>query len=318
MTLLVALVATVCVVVLARDVRSDAARQPGHRAELNLSFASLSRAVLANEDVFAHRAGDLLGHGGSMTRVQFAGVMSLTLLEGREVEQEAGLLASPHLDDDAQAHLITVVTARVVGVSELLARAAAAVSLPHPHEPWPGVSSIQASFSGSDSLWSGTVTALASAPGHAHLAASVFPLTAAPLGPDLAALAASPTLAPVRAVTIATVSIAPAPFPAPPRDVVLPPTSSMVVDVVVRNEEYINQKVTVTAVFTPSGASAPTTRVAHLALAPLGAFAADLARIPVSASERGTLVITLSGAPVAAHGTGTTTYAVTVSPSPTL
>lgn len=318
MALLAALVATVCVVVLARDVRSDAARQPGHRADLNLSFASLARAVLANEDVFAHRAGVLLSHGGSMTRVQFAGVMSLTLLEGREVEQEAGLLASPHLDDDAQAHLITVVTARVVGVSELLSRAAAAVSLPHPREPWPGVSAIQASFAGSDALWSGTVTALARAPGHAHLAASVFPLTAAPLGPELARLATSPTLAPSRAVTIATVSISPAPFPAPRGDLVLPPTSSMEVDVVVRNEKYINQKVTVTAVFTPSDTRAPDTRVAHLALAPLGAFAADLARIPVAASERGTLVITLSGAPVAAHGTGTTTYAVSVSPSPTL
>lgn len=317
MTLVIALVVTVALVVVARDVQADAARNPAHRATLNLAFAALARAVLADEHVFAQRATTLLTHGATLTRQRFGGEMDLALLEGRQVVQEADLLATPSIDDDAQAHLITVVTNDVTGVSELLSEAAATLSLPHPNDAWPGVTAIQQSLVASNSLWAGTRVALATAPGHAQLADGNLALATDPLAIDLADLAASSTLAPTRAVLIAAVEVQPPPFPAPPHVLVLPPSRNLTVDVVARNVEYINQRVTVTIVIQPIGPGFARTRTAHLSLAPLGSFAADFGRIPIAPGERARLTITLLGAPIAGHGSGVEHFTVTVSPSPT-
>jgi hypothetical protein len=315
--LLIAIIVTVALVVLARDVQHVAERSAAHRTSLNLAFAALARAVLANEHVFELRADALLIHGSTMSRPRFAGQMDLDLLEGRQVVQEVDLLADPTVDDNAQARLITVVNDRVTGVTELLSDAAASLLLPHPMEPWPGVTAVQASLAQSNTVWASTQLSFATAPGRAQLVSSDFSLASAPLATDLSTLRSSSTLAPTRGVTIATVAVVPSPFPSSPRILVLPPAMSMAVDVVTRNRYYINQQVTVTVSIEPIGPGFARTRTQHLALAPLGSFAADFGRIPIGPNERATLTITLLGAPVAVGGIGTMHFTVEVAPSPT-
>jgi hypothetical protein len=109
-------------------------------------------------------------------------------------------------------------------------------------------------------------------------------------------LTSSSSLAVVRGIGVAAVSISPAPFPATHGELLLPPVSQFHVGISVSNTGFVEQPVTLNVTLTPTNGPHPTVRQHfHLNLAPLQSYAVvpkDFATVP---SERATLVISVVG-----------------------
>ena len=130
----------------------------------------------------------------------------------------------------------------------------------------------------------------------------------------VATLAASSSLASVRAVQIAAVQVQPAPLPAPKQDIELTPTSTLSVQVAVSNLREILQPVSLTISFTPTAGS--TQRVTQTqTLAPLTSYAFSSHVFVVHPGEKGTLSVALNTIPAATGLAHERVYAVSVAPT---
>jgi hypothetical protein len=153
-------------------------------------------------------------------------------------------------------------------------------------------------------------------PGRQHLQPLTFAAAKYFISFGAQNLTSSTSLAVVRGIGVAAVSISPAPFPSTHGELLLPPVSQFHIGISVTNTAYVEQPVTLNVTLTPSNGPHPTVRQNfHLNLAPLQSYAVvpkDFTTVP---SERATLVISASGAPAGANLTTTRTYSVVMSPT---
>ena len=123
-----------------------------------------------------------------------------------------------------------------------------------------------------------------------------------------------PSLALTRGIGIVAVSIDPSPLPARAGELLLPPVSSVHLGVSVENAAYVEQPVTLLIRFQPTNGLVQS-QTLTATLGPLASFAFVPDQLTTSASERGTLRVTVSGAPAGATLALTRTYRVVMSPS---
>jgi len=128
-------------------------------------------------------------------------------------------------------------------------------------------------------------------------------------------LTASPSLAVVRGIGIAAVSVTPAPLPAQKGVLLLPPVTQIKIGVSVVNTGFVEQEVTLQVTMKPSnGPLAEQRRTYRVVLAPLQSYAFGYQAIDVVPSERAVLDVRLSGASASANLTRAKSYRVELSP----
>jgi hypothetical protein len=315
--LVVALVVTLCALVLVHDVRTLSAQSLSNRESLNRTFAVLATSVMADENRYGADVDTLVAGGPALSRADFSSQMAAISLLGTQLQQRTQLLLEPTLDDNVQSLLARVTNLRVVAVTSLLQRVGIDLGLPHQSGRVATPALIQAEVQRSNKLWANAQRSFLAAPGKAHLPNSYFALAAVPLDAQLALLQSAASLAPERAVTISAVAVTPAPFPAPRFDLVLPPTNVVDIAVVVHNVEFINQVVTVRVVVSPYQRGGRTSiRQVSIKLAPYGSRALTFNDLPVRPNEHAVVNISLTGAPISVGGSGVKHYHLYVASSP--
>jgi hypothetical protein len=310
----IAVVVTIVVVVFARDIQHQAHRSNAERTSLNRNFRALSDSIINDENAWGAAASQVVATGANMTRSQLATNLDQLRRGGTQLDQRVSLLESPSLAHDVQATLIAVTRQRVSAIDHLIGAISAPLQLPHAG-PASSPDAVAHAIGRSNDLWKVARFSLVREPGRVVLSASSLSLATDPLAAEVAALVAAPSLAPVRSLTIAAVSVSPAPLPAPAGIIHLVPTSSLVVGVTARNGEYVDQPLTITVVVRPvNGVGRYESRSFQAVAGPNASVATVMAAIPVSPSERADLVVRVVGA--GAPG-DIRHYSLVIAPSPT-
>jgi hypothetical protein len=174
----------------------------------------------------------------------------------------------------------------------------------------------QASLISTNHRWNTARWSLVGEPGHAVLAATTSNTALLNLASVVHSLQGSANLALTRGVGITAISVTPAALPAPPGELLMPPSSSMVLGVSVSNAAYADQRVTVIVTLVPTGSiGLRQTESMTAVLGPLQSFAFSAKALATIASEKATLRVALTGAPAGAAMTRVRTYHVVMSPS---
>ena len=316
--LTLALAVTLVLLVFARDVARAAHGSTDTRRSENRSFAGLANALIVQENDFDQSLVTLLHSGATLTRPVLDTQLEQLRTELVTWTTEAQLLRRPRLAHDVNEKLEQLTLQRIDAYNTILNSIARQLTLP----PLTPISTDRPVTAPAQLLittgiaWNADRYDLTKEPGRQHLAFLTYTSAKYFISFGTQALTSSTSLAVVRGIGVAAVSISPAPFPATHGELLLPPVSQFHVGVSVTNTGYVEQPVTVNVTMTPSNGPHPTVRQSfHLKLAPLQSYAVvphDFATVP---SERATLVISVSGAPAGANLTTTRTYNVVMSPT---
>jgi hypothetical protein len=316
--LTLALVATLLVLVFARDVARSAHGSLSIRLSENRSFAKLANALVTSENLVDQRLGYLLQHGATLSR----GVLDARLHQIADqlpaLAVGADLLRHPPITRDVNTVLVQLTEQRVDDYQTILAAASSTLALsaiaPGPAGLTP--SEAQASLVATDQLWARARSWLASEPGHVTIDATTTSPGVAGATTAIAALSSAPSLAVTRGVGITAVAVTPSPLPAPIGQLILPPVSSIHLGVTVTNAAYVTQPVVLDVTLTPTNSlgTAFHQRMSVI-LGPTRSYAFVTRLLPSVAGERATLRLTLSGAPAGAQMSRTRSYQVVLSPA---
>jgi hypothetical protein len=315
--LTIALAVTLVVLVFARDVsRSAHGAITAQRSE-NRSFAVLANALIVQENGFDLRLTRLLQNGGSLTRPVFDARLDQLDQQLPGWITAADLLRRPKLAHDVNDKIADMTESRVDDYEDVIAKIAQGLSLPVPKPgpdgapvPDPAHSLVASALS-----WNIDRFALRHEPGKVSL--DGLTLTSAKLFAEsgVTNLASSPSLAVVRGIGIAAVSVLPSPLPARMGVLLLPPITKIHLGVSVVNTGFVEQSLTLNVAMTPTnGPLAATHQTFHVVLAPLQSYAFDAQQISVVPSERATLHIRISGAPASPNLTRSESFRVEMSP----
>ena len=312
-----AVVFTACVVVVAHDVQRLSAQSFSNRASLNRTFAVLAQSVVVDERAYGREVVGLLDSGGSLSRSAFDAQVSALSVEGRQLRQRTSILLSPHIDGDVQRTLNEVTDLRVDAVDGVLGALGRSLELPTAPHTQLSASVAGAMIERSNHLWATARRSLARAPGHAHLVRSVFAVVPSSLSAQILTLTTASTLSATRAVSLSAIEVQPSPFPAARGRLVLGPTTTVSLDVVVANLRWIDQSVSVHVTVRPTGPlGVGVSRTSTVHVVALGASAVDFSSLPVVPGESASVNISLTGAPTSSSAAGRRTYQLTVAPSP--
>ena len=318
MLLLLALSATLVVLLFAHDITRSAHSAADLRRSENRSFGVLANGLLGQESEFDQRLSFLLTNGQTLTRPVFAACLTQIAQQLPVLANEAVLLRRPVLAHNVNAVLSQLTEQRVDDYQVLLDTVARSLSL-----PWTVLNTTplttrvaQASLVTTSGEWAFARWSLVKEPGRVKLIANATSMGTMDLTSQLAILANAPSLSLRRGIGIAAVSVDPAPLPAPNGTLILPPVSSIHLGVSVSNAAYVNQAVSLTVIFTPTNPRRPRQIQRLVAtLGPLQSFAFVPTRLATAVSEKATLTISISGAPTGANMTRIRIYHVTMSPS---
>ena len=252
----------------------------------------------------------------------FAARLTQLYQELPEWQTEADHLRRPKLVSDVNDVIANSTDLRIDAYESMFADLAHRLAL-----PWPSISASQAqALTPSQVLivtsrqWERERFDLRDQPGSVRLLGLTSAAATYVEHVGFANLVASPSLALRRSVSIAAVSVDPAPLPAPQGKLVLPPVTSFHLGISVANDSFVTQPVAVRVVLTRTNGAARGTSVVHVVnvtLGPLQSYAFVISSMPTQPSERATLVIHVSGT-VAIPATGQTrTYQVVMSPAGT-
>ena len=316
MYLSVALALTVLVLLFARDINRSAHGALGPRRSENRSFAQMVSGLVTQENLFDTRLAYLLVHGGSLSRPIFAARLDQLALELNDWSNQATLLRHPVLAHHVNDVVATLTQQRVDDYQNLLSSLAARLQLPWRRAPSgrlvvsdPGRSLLTTVQQWNVARWS-----LVAEPGRVALAALSDAAATYDVATGLAPLVGAASLAPTRAIAISAVEVTPAPLPAAPGTLLLPPVTSVQLGISVTNAAYINQPVTLVVVVR-SSRGATQREVLHAVLGPLQSYAFASGSFATTADERATLSITVSGAAPAPGERTTRNYSLRLSPS---
>jgi hypothetical protein len=316
--LLVALSATLLVLLFARDVNRAAHASSAVRRSENRSFAQLANGLLESEHLFGQHLGYLLTHGATLSRPVFAARLDQLALQLPDWSTDAYLLRRPVIDHNLNIALDALTFERVGDYQVVLDSVAAALDLPWTTLNTTGRTSVAArsSLLATDRRWGALRHLLRHEPGRVDLAATVTPSSVVTLPTTLGALTSAAALTLTRGVGIAAVAVTPSPFPAPSGRIVLPPVTSFRLGVAVTNAAFVRQSVSLTVTLTAlSGATLATqTRTMAVTIGPLRSYAFVPGLLATVPGERARLTITVRGAPSAPSMSRRRTYTVILSP----
>ena len=315
--LIIALVVTLVVLVFARDIsRAGHGAITSQRSE-NRSFAALANALIVQENNFDLRFARLLRSGSSLTRPVFDARLDQLDQELAYWSTTAELLRHPKLAHDVNDKMADLTETRIADYEEVIATIANALSLPvpTPHPEGTLISDPATSLLDAGLTWNKDRSDLRHEPGTVRLdkltlsSARLFITT----GVDV--LSSSPSLAVVRGIGIAAISVLPAPLPSKAGDLVLPPVSSIKLGISIENTGFVVQRVTMEVSMQPSNGPLPAHRQTfHVVLAPLQSYAFVPKDIAVVPSERATLSVRITGAPASPNLERSKVFRVEMSP----
>lgn len=316
MIVVVALVATLVVLVFARDVSRAAHGAITARRSENRSFAALANDLLSQENAFDGRLYRLLSQGGSLSRPVFAARLDQLDQELPAFSSAADLLRRPTLAHRVNETLDDLTDQRVAAYESLLYDVARTLSLPWGPAPASPVNDPAAVLVATSRTWARDRFALAKEPGDVALDQTSDVAAGYVAKDGLASLEDSSSLRLVRAVSIAAVRVTPAPLPAAAGVVLLPPVGTVRIGVTVQNASYDEQPVRLTVRVTPlNGRGGASTQTLVTTLGPLAAYAFDVAPLTTAPSERARLVVVVTGARAARGKVVAETFRLEMSPS---
>jgi len=315
--LTIALAVTLVVLIFARDITRSAHGATTNLRSENRSFAALANALIGQENNFDLRTAQLLQSGAMLSRPVFDARLNQLDQELTYWSTAADLLRRPKLAHDINDKIANMTETRVDDYEEIFATIARALTLPAPSPRADGTPSSDPAHSLSVTAlkWNRDRYALRHEPGTARLDALTLASAKLFTGRGVSALSSSPSLAVVRGIGIAAVSVSPAPLPATRGVLLLPPVAAITLGVSVVNSAFVEQGVTLDVTMSPSNGPLPAQRQTfHVELAPLQSYAFTPQVIAVVSSERATLNIRISGAPASAGLTRSKVYRVELSP----
>lgn len=316
MLISLALIITLIVLVFARDVSRSAHGAITERRSENKSFAALANALIGQENVFDRRFDGLVTRGDTLRRTVFDARLSQLNDELPGWLTEASLLRSPSLAHKVNETFYELTSERADAYEALIAEIADALGLPWTTTSDQHVTDPTATLISTSTRWSSARFALAKEPGRMKLDGTTSHAAAYLAAHGLSALLSSPSLALVRAISIAAIRVSPAPLPSSPGVLLLPPVTTVEFGVSVLNASYDDQPVTLIITVTPANPrrKAYAARM-HATLGPLEAYAFVPPLLTTAASERAEVVITVSGARAAAGKVTREDYRLEMSPS---
>ncbi len=315
-----ALVATLLVLVFARDIGRSAHGAINPRRSENRSFAALANSLLGQENAFDARLTYLLTNGESVSRSVFAARLDQLAEQLPLWQTQAAQLRRPRLAHDVNDVVAQIADERVDDYQVILAKVASSLSIPWPNPSGPPatltLSAAQASLVATGKQWGEARWGLIREPGRVSLLATSNFSALLNLSTVVDALGHSSSLAATRGIGIAAVSVSPAPLPTASGELLLPPTRSVRLGVSISNAGYVNQPISLTYVLTPTNRLGISERqTMTMTLRPLQSYAFVPASLSTVASEHAILTISLSGAPSGAGMSRLRRYTVIVSPS---
>jgi hypothetical protein len=312
----IALVVTFVVLVFARDVSRSAHGAITNQRSENRSFAGLANALIVQENNFDLRLTRLLQNGASMTRPVFDARLDQLDQQLAYWTTSAQLLRRPKLAHDVNDTIADMTDTRVDDYQEIFATIDRTLKLPASSPRADGAPADPAHSLYVTALkWNQERFALRHDPGSVRLDALTLSGAKLLMSSGLTELTSSTSLAVVRGIGIAAVSVVPAPLPAMHGVLLLPPVSSITLGVSVVNTGFVEQDVTLEVTMSPSNGPLPARRqIFHVDLAPLQSFAFTPQVIAVVPSERAILNIRLTGAPASVSLPLSKRYRVEMSP----
>ena len=318
MLLTLAVAVTLVLLVFARDVTRSAHSSLDTRRSENRSFGGLANALIVQQNDFDQSLATLLRSGGTLTRPVMDTDLRQLRLDLLNWGTEAQLLRRPKLAHDVNDKLDQLTEQRIDAYNTILSSIASQLNLPPltPVSTDRPVSSPGQLVITTGIAWNTDRYDLTKEPGRVHLKAMTFGGAKYFVAYGARNLTSSSTLAVVRGIGVAAVSISPAPFPSTHGELLLPPVSQFHMGVSVVNTGYVDQSATLTVTLTPSNGPRPAVRQSFpLHLAPLQSYAVVPRNFATVPSERATLSISVTGAPAGANLTTTRTYDVVMSPT---
>lgn len=316
MLIVLALAATLLVLLFARDVSRSAHGSATSRRSEDRSFGAVANSLIESENNFDGRLVLLLSHGGTLSRSVFAARLGQLNQELPSWATTADLLRRPVLVHNVNETLDQLTQERVAAYQTLLRYVAHALTLPWSAGPSQIVADPAASLVTTAQSWNTERLSLAQEPGRVHLLATSSSSAAYFAQHGVAALVNSPSLTLNRGIGIAALQVYPSPLPAGAGVLLLPPVTSVQFGVSVLNASYADQPVTLTLRVTPvNKRGANFTQTLRTTLGPQQAYGFVPGVLRTAASERARVVITISGAPAASGMVISETYQLEMSPS---
>lgn len=314
----VALVATLLVLLFARDVSRAAHGAITARRSENRSFGALANTLIAKENNFDGRLDRLLSQGASLRRYVFAA--RLDQLGGALPGwiTAADQLRRPKLAHGVSESLYELTLERADAYETLLSEVAHALTLPWNDDGVSTIPSPAPTLIATSERWNMERFALVKEPGTVRLAATSTQSAHYVQASGFGSLVHSANLHLVRAISLAAVRVKPAPLPAKAGVWLLPPVTSVHLGVSVMNEGFDLQPVTLTIQVTPlNRRGAPFAQTMRATLAPLQGYAFVPKSLTTAASEQARVVLRVTGAPAAAGEVTTEVFRLVLSPSGT-
>jgi hypothetical protein len=314
---MIALAVTLVILVFARDVARSAHGAITSQRSENRSFAGLANALIVQENNFDVRLDRLLRSGSTFTRPVFDARLNQLDQQLTYWATTAELMRRPKLAHDVNDKIADLTDTRVDDYEAIIATIARSLSLPTP-SPNVGSETVVGpaqSLVTTGLTWNRDRFALRREPGRVRL--DELTLTSAKLFAEsgVTNLTASSSLAVVRGIGIAAVSVEPAPLPARRGVLLLPPVTQIELGVSVVNTGFVEQEVTLQVTMKPSNGPLPELRrTYHVQLAPLQSYAFVQQAIAVVPSERAVLDLRISGASASVNLKRSKSYRVELSP----
>jgi hypothetical protein len=312
-----ALVVTLVVLVFARDIsRAGHGAITSQRSE-NRSFGALANALITQENNFDTRFARLLRSGSTLSRPVFDARLDQFDQELAYWSTTAELLRHPALAHDVNDKMSDLTETRITDYEEVIATIANALSLPVPSPRPEGalISDPAKSLLDAGVTWNKDRHELRHEPGSVRLEALTLSSARLFITTGVDTLSSSASLAVVRGIGIAAISVVPAPLPSKAGDLVLPPVTSIQLGISVENTGFVVQKVTLEVTMQPSNGPLPAHRQTfHVVLAPLQSYAFVPQKIAVVPSERATLDVRITGAPASPNLERSKVFRVEMSP----
>jgi len=316
--ILLALVATLLVVFIARDVSRAAHQSTGPRRSENRSFGLLANALILNENTLNARAMYLFANGATLSRTDFDARLQQLELFAAGLVPEANELATPHLAHGVNNTLVRITTERIADfqtIATFMDAVAGSAGLKIAiGEPLAADSQI----SQTNLEWGEARESLRGEPGHVRLNASVWSLAAvATQSADANALEASQSLRVRGGVSINAVAVRPSPLPSATGELLVPPDPSMHVGVSILNSSTVGQHVTVAISVNPTnGIGTVQSQREVITIGTQRSTAIDFSALAITPDEKASVVVVVQGASAAYAGSLSRHYDLVVSPSP--
>ena len=313
--LTIALVVTLVVLVFARDVSRSAHGAITNQRSENRSFAGLANALIVQQNDFDARLARLLRSGETLSRPVFDARLEQLDQQLPNWSEAAELLRRPKLANDVNDRIADITEMRIADYEEIFAKITAALTLPATPDNGAVVADPAHSLIETGVTWNKDRRSLRHEPGEVRLDALTSSSAQIFSESGVTNLTASSSLALVRGIGIAAVSVLPAPLPARHGILLLPPIKKLRLAVSVVNTGFVVQDLTLEVSMKPTnGPLAPERQTFHVVLAPLQSYAFVAQEITVVPSERAVLDVRISGAPASVNMVRSKSYRVEMSP----